>query len=201
MDTLSKDFQNITDSCRDLTGFSFPRRTPWAEEKYLSIIEKTKIKNIKPWAYIGGHEETFIEGQSFQLMLNVLERIPGLTDCELHLVSLSSQVQGQEEEKRQEALLPRLIKSLMTQKDLKRFAVYHSAEGQSQINISEINLSELVQSFQKAWVKNHIRTIEIYLYFNWQNLNCPDPNCLEPVLLRSNISIYFSKMDLTKLTL
>ena len=51
--------------------------TPWAEEKYLSILEKTKIKNIRPWAYIGGYEESFIEGQSFQLMLNVLERIPG----------------------------------------------------------------------------------------------------------------------------
>ena len=84
----------------------------------------------------------------------ILAETTGLTDCELHLVSLSSQVQGQEEEKRQEALLPRLIKSLMAQKDLKRFAVYHSAEGQSrQIDISAINLSELVQSFQKLWVK------------------------------------------------
>ena len=81
------------------------------------------------------------------------------------MVSLSSQVEGQEEEKRQEALLPRLIKILMTQKELKRFAIYHSAEGQSQIDISAINLSELVQSFQKLEEFSIVSKLEHYSPF------------------------------------
>ena len=141
-----EDFETITASCRFLTGFSFPLRTPWAESKYLSLLAKTKIRKIRPWSYIGGYDQYKIEGQCFELMLDVLDQISDLTDVELHLVSLSQEHEGQEEEKRQEALLPKLVRALMLQKMLKRFTIYHTAES-NHVNIKAINLSELVLNF------------------------------------------------------
>lgn len=140
------DFAQIAQSCRFLTGFSFPLRTPWAEPGWLSVLAATKIRKIRPWSYIGGYDEYKIEGQCFELMFKVLEQMPDLSDIELHLVALSQEAAGQEEEKRQEALLPRLIRELSMQKNLKRFSLYHTAE-KNHMNISAINLTELVMNF------------------------------------------------------
>ena len=83
------DFAQIAQSCRFLTGFSFPLRTPWAEPGWLSVLAATKIRKIRPWSYIGGYDEYKIEGQCFELMFKVLEQMPDLSDIELHLVALS----------------------------------------------------------------------------------------------------------------
>ena len=57
------DFQTIVDGCPFLLKMAFPRRIPWAENKFLSILKGTKIKKIRPWSYIGGYDEFKIEGQ------------------------------------------------------------------------------------------------------------------------------------------
>ena len=57
------DFQTIVDGCPFLLKMAFPRRIPWAENKFLTILKGTKIKTIRPWSYIGGYDEFKIEGQ------------------------------------------------------------------------------------------------------------------------------------------
>jgi hypothetical protein len=141
------DFQQIVSGCPFLRKMHFPRRVAWAEPSYLNILQNSKIREIRPWSYIGGYEEYKIEGQSYRYMLRVLEALTDLEEIDLHLHIFANGQEEAEEVRKQTELLPRVAELIAKQKCLKSFGLFQAGRNYEEVqNIASFNLANLLQT-------------------------------------------------------